>query len=296
MTTSTQRKLTTILCADVVGYSRLMGQDEEGTLARLKKARTLFTSNIADYSGRVINLTGDAVIAEFGSVVQAVQFAAFIQESIHNESQKTNDPEALFFRIGLNLGDVIIEGNDIFGDGVNVAARLEALAPTGGVCLSGTVYDHVKGKLNKKFTYLGQKEVKNIENTIDVYVLEVAGAAKPNKIPDPKIDRVHRSSSTEDTDRLEEEKIRKYVRRQAAFYRRAFFTGALIIFLLMINLITNPSYFWFIWPAMPLLFMLSLDAMRVFGKGHWAENWEEKHVKRMKTRKGLHRSHSSSED
>ena len=150
------RRLTTILAADVVGYSRLMAADEAGTLAALKALRSeLIEPKAAEYRGRVVKLMGDGTLMEFASVVDAVRFAVDVQRAVAADHADTPEHRRLAFRIGINVGDVIVEGDDIYGDGVNVAARLEGLAEPGGICVSGTVFDHVKGKVDLEFADQG---------------------------------------------------------------------------------------------------------------------------------------------
>ena len=165
-----ERKLTTILAADVVGYSRLMGEDEAGTLARLKSLRKeLMQPKIAGGRGRVVKLMGDGLLAEFPSVVEAVRCAVDIQQDMAGREADLPDERRLRLRIGVNLGDIIVEGSDIYGDGVNVAARLEGLAEPGGICISGKVYEEVRNKLPTAFEDLGEQEVKNIAEPVRVY-------------------------------------------------------------------------------------------------------------------------------
>jgi len=279
MSTTVERKLTTILCADVAGYSRLMEQDEEGTLASLKSARTVFNSHITDHGGRLINMTGDAIIAEFPSVVNAVHCAVAIQNRMSELHAQNEFAVALHFRIGLNLGDVMIEGDDIFGDGVNIAARLEALAPTGGICISGTVYDHVKGKFPAGFDYLGERQVKNIDGAVSVYALQLAGGEQPPPAATKDV-------GTEQPDEtLEETELRRQVKRQADFYRRCAMMGALLLILFIINMLTSPGSLWFYWAAIPMIFNLTAAGFRVFGKSHFSEEWEQRRLEKMKRRK-----------
>jgi len=165
-----ERKLTTILAADVVGYSHLMGEDEAGTLARLKSLRKeLMQPKIAGGRGRIVKLMGDGLLAEFPSVVEAVRCAVDIQQDMVGREADLPDEHRLRLRIGVNLGDIIVEGSDIYGDGVNVAARLEGLAEPGGICISGKVYEEVKNKLPAAFEDLGEQEVKNIREPVRVY-------------------------------------------------------------------------------------------------------------------------------
>jgi len=170
-----ERRLVAILAADVVGYSRLMGADEAGTLARLKDLRReLVQPEITAHKGRIVKLMGDGLLAEFPSVVEAVQCAAVIQEEMLDREPGLSDEQRIRLRIGVNLGDIIVEGSDIYGDGVNVAARLEGLAEPGGICLSGAAFDAVEGKLDLPFEDIGAQQVKNIAKPVRAYRLTTA--------------------------------------------------------------------------------------------------------------------------
>src|SRR6202022_3236119 len=172
------RRLAAILGADVAGYSRLMGADEEGTLERLKALRRqLIDPKIAEHHGRIVKTTGDGLLAEFASVVDAVRCAAEVQRGMLDREPEVADERRIRWRIGVNLGDVIADGDDIFGDGVNVAARLEALAEPGGICISGTVRDHIRDKLPYPFEDLGEQSVKNIARPVRVYALRPEAVA-----------------------------------------------------------------------------------------------------------------------
>ena len=173
-----QRKLAAILAADVAGYARLMGEDEEATLARLTADRREMSGNIASHGGRIVNAAGDALLAEFASVVEAVACAAEMQSLLAERNRERAVPERLEFRVGVHLGDVLIEGDDIFGDGVNIAARLQALADPGGVCLSGTVYDSVHNKLEFAYYSLGEQAFKNIAEPVRAYRLRADGGGE----------------------------------------------------------------------------------------------------------------------
>jgi adenylate cyclase len=164
-----KRKLAAILSADAVGYSRLMGEDEEATVLTLTAYREVMSALIQQYNGRVLDFPGDNLLAEFTSVVDAVQCAMAVQKEITARNEKLAEDRKMQFRIGINLGDVIQEGKKIYGEGVNVAARLESLARPGGICISGIAYDQVKKKLNLEFQYTGKKSLKNIEGPVDVY-------------------------------------------------------------------------------------------------------------------------------
>ena len=164
------RRLAAILSADVVGYSRLMGADETGTLGALQAHHTeLIDPTIAANNGRVVKLMGDGVLVEFASVVDAVECAIGIQRGMTERNIKMPSNRRIEFRIGINLGDVIIAGDDIYGDGVNVAARLQEIAEPGGVCISGTVFDQIESKLDHGFVELGQQHLKNIAKPVRVY-------------------------------------------------------------------------------------------------------------------------------
>jgi adenylate cyclase len=161
------RRLAAILAADVAGYSRLMGADEEGTLERLKAhRRQLIDPKIAEHHGRIVKTTGDGLLVEFASVVDAMRCAAEVQRGMIDREPEATDERRIRLRIGVNLGDVIAEDGDIFGDGVNVAARLEALAEPGGICVSGTVCDHIRDKLPYPLEDRGKQSVKNIARPV----------------------------------------------------------------------------------------------------------------------------------
>ena len=161
-----QRRLAAILAADVVGYSRLMGEDETGTLTALKQHRAaLIDPTIAEHRGRIVKLMGDGVLVEFASVVDAVECAVSIQRGMAERNADIPGTRQITFRIGVNLGDIIIDDDDIYGDGVNVAARLEGLAEPGGICVSEKVFTEVGNKLDTGFEDLGPQEVKNIAAT-----------------------------------------------------------------------------------------------------------------------------------
>jgi len=175
-----ERRLAAILSADVVGYSRLIRTDEEGTLAAFKALRRdCIDPKIAEHGGRIFKLTGDGILAEFGSAVEAVHAACELQESLADFNAETPHDRRITLRMGLNLGDVVIDGDDIQGDGVNVAARLEGLAEPGGFCVSGNVYEEVRDRTPYAFDDMGGQRVKNIDRPVRVYRLApgaVAGA------------------------------------------------------------------------------------------------------------------------
>src|SRR6266542_407648 len=172
------RRLAAILAADVAGYSRLMGADEEGTLDRLKAhRRQLVDPKIAEHHGRIVKTAGDGMLVEFPSVVDAVRCAVEVQRGMLDRESEMDADQRLRFRAGINLGDVIVEGADIFGDGVNVAARLEGLAEPGGICISETVRDHVGDRLPYAFEDMGEQSVKNITRPVRAYAMSAAAVA-----------------------------------------------------------------------------------------------------------------------
>jgi len=167
-----QRRLAAIVAADVVGYSRLMGRDESGTLARLRKNRTEHLDPVvAKYGGRLVKLTGDGALMEFGSAVDALSASIEFQQAIAEANRDQPADTGLVFRMGLHLGDLIVDGDDLYGDGVNVAARLEAEAPPGGIVISGAVHDATSGRLKAAFEDLGRLALKNIERPVQAYAV-----------------------------------------------------------------------------------------------------------------------------
>jgi class 3 adenylate cyclase len=178
-----KRRLSAILAADVAGYSRLMHNDEEATHSRLTMLLSeAVAPSIAQHSGRIVKNTGDGFLAEFRSAVEAVRAATQFQERVHDLTIDDADEKRLAFRVGINIGDVIVEPHDIFGDGVNIAARLESIAEPGGICISASAYEQVIGKVAIEFTDLGEQSLKNIGRPVRAYALvRRRGDAKSNK-------------------------------------------------------------------------------------------------------------------
>jgi adenylate cyclase len=185
-----KRKLTAILSADVKGYSRLMGADEVGTIRLLQTYRQVMSDLIQKKGGRVVDSPGDNVLAEFASVVDALDSAVEIQRELKVRNADRSESRRMEFRIGINLGDVVEEGERIYGDGVNIAARIEGLAEGGGICISGTAFDHIGKRLPLGYEYLGEQAVKNIEKPVRVYrvlmepeqVGKMIGEKRPKRI------------------------------------------------------------------------------------------------------------------
>ena len=180
MSEAFKRKLTTIFSADVVGYSRLMEDNEEATIQALNTYRNSMSTLVQQHRGRVVDMTGDNLMAEFSSVVDAVKCAVETQKELRERNADLPENRRMFFRIGVNLGDIVEEDNRIYGDGVNIAARLEGLAEAGGICISRTAYDQVKKKLELGYEYLGEHSVKNISEPVHVYrvLMEPEAAGK----------------------------------------------------------------------------------------------------------------------
>jgi len=186
-TQEVKRKLTAILSADVKGYSRLMGEDEKRTVRTLNAYREVMANLIQHHHGRVVDATGDNLMAEFASVVDAVECAVEIQKELKTRNAELPENRRMEFRIGINLGDVIEEGDKIYGDGVNIAARLESLAEAGGICISGTAFDQVRNKLDLGYEYLGEQTVKNIPLPIRVYKVLMKPEAVGKVIGEKKV-------------------------------------------------------------------------------------------------------------
>jgi len=170
-----QRRLAAILAADVVGFSRMMGEDETGTLERLKAMRRdVLDPKITEYGGRIVKLMGDGALVEFPSAVDAVEYAIDTQQILSGLNKILPEQSRIEFRMGINLGDVIVEGDDIYGDGVNIAARLESIAETGGICVSAMVYEGVRGKLAVEFSDMGDQSLNNIAAPVHVYNVQLS--------------------------------------------------------------------------------------------------------------------------
>jgi class 3 adenylate cyclase len=248
MSAEIERRLSNILSADVVGYSRLMGADEAGTLARLNDYRSILFGLIAKNRGRVVSTAGDGVLAEFPSAVMAVQSAVDAQRQIFERNQTVDPDRQMWFRIGINLGDVIVERDDIFGDDVNIAARLQAMAEPGGVLISGTVYDQIKNKLHLSFRPLGPQRLKNIDAEIPAYSAEMLGA------PGPAVHAVPSPTPAPANPRQE-------------LIAGALRTSAVIAFFGAINLFSWGGDFWFQWPSLAVLLVFVVRATKLYQGG-----------------------------
>jgi len=166
---SMERRLATILMADVVGYSKMMGENEERTIEVLRGHREVFDEMLKLHRGRIFNTAGDAILAEFPSAVDAVRCATEVQAALRTRNDHLPPEQRMVFRIGVNLGDVIVQGGDLLGDGVNVAARIQTIAEPGGICISGSVYDQIQNKLSLQFRQMGEQSFKNISQPIRTF-------------------------------------------------------------------------------------------------------------------------------
>ena len=262
-----KRKLAAILSADVKEYSRLMREDETATIRTLTAYREVMIALIKQHHGRVVDTVGDNLLAEFASVVDAVQGAVAIQKEVKTRNAQLPQSRQMVFRIGINLGDLVVEGDRIYGDGVNIAARLEALADPGGICISRTAFDQIEDKLPLGYEYLGEKTVKNIVKPVRAYrVVFEPGAETPghdiaehtrrserHKKKKGRIKEI-RIKPAEGDKPSEEERIKKRVkfkiRDPRKFHKHIKVYLSVIAFLFIINMLTSPGSLWFYWPAL----------------------------------------------
>lgn len=257
MTADIERKLTTILAADVEGYSRLMAADEVATMAALREARDVFARLIGRHRGRIANTAGDGLLADFPSVVEAVQCAAEVQTELAARDAGRAPAAAMRFRIGVHLGDVMVDGGDLFGEGVNLAARLQSMAEPGGVLISQPVYDQVRSKLAIGYEFLGQRRPRNLDQPVPVYRLLFGGPepqpAAPAEVPSPP--------TADSGGTPAHAQPRRSVMAMAQ--RFAIVWGGLAA----INLVTGGGYFWAIWPGIAFLAILGLQAAPLLARG-----------------------------
>ena len=264
-----KRKLTTIFCADVQSYSALMAGDEADTLARLQRYRSIMSELFERHDGRKVNTWGDAVIAEFPSVVEAVRCAVEIQDAVGAENRDLPEAKQMWFRIGINLGDVMQDGGDLYGDGVNVAARLESLADPGGIMVSATVFNLTNRHLAFGYDFAGEQKIKGQDEPIAAYRVRMpgqneeedkagAGIATPSPLegrpaPAPLLaDAPVRSGAPFG-------KLRAWFGRQTRSVRGSMFMIAMFA---TINLLTNGfSEIWFVYPSIPFAFFLVVRSL-----------------------------------
>ena len=245
MSSAIERKLTTILAADAAEFTRQMGEDEEGTLAALRSARAIFAKFIERHRGRIANTAGDGMIAEFPSVVEAVQCALEVQQELRSGNM-------MRFRIGVHLGDVMVDGDDLLGDGVNLAARLQTMAEPGGILISQQVYDQVHSKLPVSFDYLGEKRPKNIDYDIPIYRVFSGKTARR-----PKAERAAPPTLAKSPGEHHKKRV----------FQRALALGGIWLIVAVINLATGGP-FWAIWPAIAIAVMIGWEFAPLLVKGH----------------------------
>jgi class 3 adenylate cyclase len=272
-----KRKLAAILSADVKEYSRLMREDEAATIRTLTALREVMTTLIKQHHGRVVDTVGDNLLAEFDSVVDAVQGAVAIQKEVNTRNAKLSESRKMVFRIGINLGDLVVEGDRIYGDGVNLAARLEALADPGGICISRTAYDQIEDKLPFGYEYLGEKAVKNAVKPVRAYrvifdpeketpSLYEAARSRHKKLHNKikaltkerwdKPEEIDKPSEGEQSIKRTRHDIRANRRRRKHLnanrrFRKHLLTYVGVIgFLFIVNMLTWVGTIWFHWPAL----------------------------------------------
>jgi adenylate cyclase len=234
-----------------------MAADEAGTLATLRRCREAMATLIERHDGRIVNTWGDAVIAEFGSVVEAVQCAVETQQELSSHNGGLPESQRMKFRIGINLGDVMVEGDDVYGDGVNIAARLQELAEPGGILISGPVYEQVHNKLSIGFDCLGQQRLKNVANPVTGYRVLQGGAPSPAQAPRPEATRLPAA-----TPHRAETALSRAWEWYTGLPRASAVLIALVVFLFVINVFSGLNHIWFHWPAAVLLFVAFLRAAR----------------------------------
>ena len=238
-----------------------MGADEAGTLATLRRRRAAMATLIERHEGRIVNTWGDAVIAEFSSVVEAVQCAVETQQELSSHNEELPEAQRMNFRIGINLGDVMLEGDDVYGDGVNIAARLQELAEPGGILISGPVYDQVHNKLSIGFERLGEQSLKNVAHPVTGYrILQGGAAAQPQARPP---EAVRTPAALPDS-------APSGLARVWGWYtglpRASVVLIAITVFLFAINVFSGLHEIWFQWPAAVLLLIAFLRAAKGRGR------------------------------
>jgi class 3 adenylate cyclase len=272
-----KRKLAAILSADVKEYSRLMREDEATTIRTLTVYREVMSTLIKQHHGRVVDTVGDNLLAEFDSVVDAVQGAVAVQKELNTRNAKLSEGCKMVFRIGINLGDLVVEGDRIYGDGVNLAARLEALADPGGICISRTAYDQIEDKLPLGYEYLGEKTVKNAVKPVRAYrvifdpekeahspyeaarsrhrklhdkinVLTKKRRAKPEGIEKPSESEQTKKRTRHDI--KANHRLKKHLRANHRFRKHLLTYVGVIGFLFIVNMLTWAGTIWFHWPAL----------------------------------------------
>jgi adenylate cyclase len=265
-----ERRLTTILCADVAGYSRLMGDDERATLDLLKTSRETIFGEIARHRGRIVNTAGDSVLADFPSVVNAVECAVRIQRDLAERNTALAPDRRMLFRIGINLGDVLVEGDDLFGEGVNIAARLQSLSEPGGILVSNTVFEQVRNKLALSFDFLGPQEIKNIAEAVPAWRVVFDGALGEGR-QDVRASegtttggvRFSSGPSAAEQQTAAAPHARSK-RRRLGPGQLAAIAGVLIAFFFAIDMLASRHVMWFQWPSLVIIAIFALRIIWVW--------------------------------
>lgn len=246
-----KRKLAAILSADVKGYSRLMRENETTTIQTLTEYRQLMTSLIKQHHGRVVDSVGDNLLAEFASVVDAVQGAVAIQKEVNARNDQMPLERRMMFRIGINLGDLVVEGDRIYGDGVNIAARLESIADPGGICISRTAYDQIEDKLPLGYEYLGEKTLKNIDKPIRAYkVIFKTSQKKHGFLKGRHRGLIRNKIKRHSGIKKGSPDVSSKVSKGFSFYKHKWLYVSVIGFLFIVNILTWPGILWVLWPAL----------------------------------------------
>jgi adenylate cyclase len=263
MSSPVQRKLTTILAADADGYSRVMESDEVGTLQSLRAAREVFSKLIERHHGRIANTAGDGLIAEFPSVVEAVQCAIEVQQELGAAASESS----LRFRIGVHLGDVIVDGEDLLGEGVNLAARLQSMAEPGGILISRQVYDQVQKKLSVGFSYLGEKKPKNFAESVAIYSVGLGGAAPQER----SRERANEGAPNEGPDARPEAAPKGKRQKPPLDLKRRTINEAILLgaiaALLFAGDVAQRGRYWSQWPALIMALIWGWRAAPLFARG-----------------------------
>jgi len=270
MAENIKRRLTTVMCADVKSYTRLMELDEAGTLETLRSYRAAMDGLVGRHDGRIVNTWGDAVIAEFPSVVEAVQCAIEIQTDLKGRNRSLPDDHQMWFRIGINLGDVMVEQDNIYGEGVNIAARLQEAADPGGIVISGPVFDQVHHRLSVRFDRVGAQSFKNVSEPVVSY--RVALDSRPAASDGGTVRAESLAPNGGGAGRPGAAGFGSswagFADWFATLPRPVAFGLALVLMLFFINLFSGMGTIWFHWPALPIMVMALFFYLRAGGPRH----------------------------
>ena len=264
-----KRKLAAILSADVKEYSRMMREDEAATIQTVTEYRQLMSSLIEQHHGRVVDSVGDNMLAEFASVVDAVQGAVAIQKEVSARNTRLPAERRMMFRIGINLGDLVVEGDRIYGDGVNIAARLEGIADPGGICISRTAFDQIEDKLPLGYEYLGEKSVKNSSKPIRAYRVLFDAPEKKRGLFKRRHKQRDKKSERRQPTPTDKHPADTGLKKQdiRLFYKHVWIYIGVMVLLFTVNMLTLPDFIWFHWPALGWGLFLFIHRVMI-GKPH----------------------------